>query len=915
MRTFFHTMQKDQTQSCTIFDALTRWEFFSAKLDNSALPVVYYKMVLYIGYFKRYGEIYMKKLLCIDGNSILNRAFYGIRILTNKDGFPTNALYGLVNIISREIERIKPDYAAIAYDLKAPTFRHKMYDEYKAGRHAMPEELVLQMPESRELARALGLHVLSLEGYEADDILGTLSAMAEADPEGCEAYVLTGDRDSLQLISDKTRVLLTGNSETAVMDTDAFIAKYGVRPDQFVDVKALMGDTSDHIPGVPGIGEKTAIKLISELSSLDGVYEKLSVANMTPSVRKKLTEGRDSAYLSQTLARICREVPLGITLDELTFDGMDKTLAKTLFTKYEFFGFIKRFELANVEAAAPDITAKEGISEPSSAEAPAILPEAIDESSLPSLPGGRYAMSYESGGRLVLCNGEHLYTCAVHDKVAAQAFLDDQARQFICYDCKTLYHTMDREGLHFRRCDFDVMLAAYVVNAGWGKYELDRLSLTYLGEGVAEGGEIAAYTSRLYDVLSAELERTEQTSVFYDIEMPLAAVLCDMEQLGFMIRRDAIAAYGEVLDAVASELETRIYAYAGKSFNINSPKQLGEVLFETLMLPTDKKTKTGYSTGAEVLEKLKRYHPIIEDILEYRQVTKLKGTYVDGLLKLADSEGRIHTTFKQTGTATGRLSSAEPNLQNIPIRTEMGRELRKFFVPTSSDRVLIDADYSQIELRLLCHIAGDNAMREAFLRGFDIHTDTASRVFGVDKDLVSIELRKKAKAINFGIMYGMGEHSLSEDLHISRAEAKSYIESYLHSYPDIDRYLKNVISSAYENGYVTTIAGRRRLIPELAESNKMRKKFGERIAMNSPIQGTAADIIKIAMIRVHRRLAESGLDARMILQVHDELIVEAHKDCADEALAILREEMENAVSLSVPLDVEAHIGTSWFEAH
>ena len=875
----------------------------------------------------------MKKLLCIDGNSILNRSFYGIRLLTTKDGFPTNALYGLVNVISRELEALKPDYAAIAYDLKAPTFRHQMYDAYKAGRHAMPDELRAQMPVSREFAEMLGLHILDMEGYEADDILGTLAAMAEADPEDCMAYLLTGDKDSLQLISPRVHVLLAGNAATTDTDEAAFTEKYGVRPDQFVDVKALMGDSSDNIPGVPGIGEKTALKLISEFGSLDGIYEQLETAKHTPSVRKKLTEGKESAYLSQSLARIYREVPLGITLEDVKTTPMDKTRARELFIRYEFSGFIKRFGITE-EAVAPvapaELTLFDVVDElpwndsensgPSGTSAPTGMVTssmeeatvAITPAELTNLPRGRYAVTYEEGV-LTLCREGKLYTCPVDDTAAVAAFLTAEGNTFITHDAKNLYHRLTADGIPFAAADFDIMLAAYALNSGMGNFDLDRIAVTYLGN--TPPAEAIRCYEPLCDTLTTELEKSEQMSVFRDMEMPLAAVLFDMERIGFKVDRDSIYNYGLVLDTYAADLETRIFTYSGKPFNINSPKQLGEILFETLMLPTDKKTKTGYSTSAEVLEKLKKYHPIIEDILEYRQVTKLKSTYVDGLLKVADEAGLVHTTFKQTGTATGRLSSAEPNLQNIPIRTELGRELRKFFIPTAEGRVLIDADYSQIELRLLADIAGDSAMRDAFISGFDIHTDTASRVFGVDKDHVTVELRKKAKAINFGIMYGMGEHSLSEDLHISRAEAKSYIDSYLNSYPDISRYLDEVIKTAYEEGFVTTKLGRRRFIPELAESNKMRKKFGERVAMNSPIQGTAADIMKIAMIRVHDRLAKSGLDAKLILQVHDELIIESSATHAEAAMKLLCEEMENAVKLSVPLDVEAHIGKNWFEAH
>lgn len=873
----------------------------------------------------------MKKLLCIDGNSILNRSFYGIRLLTTKDGFPTNALYGLVGVISRELETLKPDYAAIAYDLKAPTFRHKMFADYKAGRHAMPDELLAQMPVSREFAEMLGLHILDMEGYEADDILGTLAAMAEADPEDCMAYLLTGDKDSLQLISSRVHVLLAGNNATTDMDEAAFMEKYGVRPDQFVDVKALMGDSSDNIPGVPGIGEKTALKLISEFGSLDGIYEQLETAKHTPSVLRKLTEGKESAYMSQTLARIYREVPLGITLEDIRTTPMDKPRARELFLKYEFSGFIKRFglndELASVQPTLFDAVelSKNGgartsppTGEGNAATSVEETTEAITPADLATLPLGRYAVTY-GDGTLSLCKEGKLYTCSPGETVtpdtaaAIHGFLRKDGITTVTFDAKNLYHRMSADGIPFASVDVDIMLAAYALNSGLGSFDLDRIAVTYLGN-TPPAETIRCYES-LWDTLAAELEKTGQMGVFRDMEMPLCAVLFDMERIGFKVDRDSIYKYGLVLDTYAADLEARIFTYSGKPFNINSPKQLGEILFETLMLPTDKKTKTGYSTSAEVLDKLKKYHPIIEDILEYRQVTKLKSTYVDGLLKVADGQGLVHTTFKQTGTATGRLSSAEPNLQNIPIRTELGRELRKFFIPMTPDRVLIDADYSQIELRLLADIAGDTAMREAFVSGFDIHTDTASRVFGVDKDHVTVELRKKAKAINFGIMYGMGEHSLSEDLHISRAEAKSYIDSYLNSYPDINRYLDEIIKTAYEQGFVTTKLGRRRFIPELAESNKMRKKFGERVAMNSPIQGTAADIMKLAMIRVHNRLAKSGLDAKLILQVHDELILEASRADAEAAMALLCEEMENAVGLSVPLDVEAHIGENWFEAH
>lgn len=874
----------------------------------------------------------MKKILCIDGNSLLNRAFYGIRILTNREGFPTNALYGLTNIISRHLEDLQPDYAVIAYDLKAPTFRHKMYAEYKAGRHAMPPELAQQMPVSQTFASMLGLHILSMEGYEADDILGTVSAMAEASPEPCMAYLLTGDKDSLQLISPRVHVLLAGNDQTTDMDETAFMNRYGVRPDQFVDVKALMGDTSDHIPGVPGIGEKTALKLIAEYGTLDALYEALPTASHTPSLRRKLEAGQESAFMSRTLARICREVPLTLTLEDVRTRPMDRKAARELFTKYEFAGFIKRFHLTASEsdAAGADISPApqpEAAVTPSDVQSKVatsyekaeatISSTALDSAEqLAHFPAGTYALWFEEGV-LSLSHERQCFTCPVTEAQAASvaAFLNNPQNTFLCHDCKTLYKHLSTVGVHFRRCGFDTMLAAYVVEAGLSDYSLEKLALTWLGRVVQPQEVTLSLVEDLMAPLSERLTATGQMQVFQEIELPLAAVLADMELAGFKIDRQAVHAYGQALDALIADMEARIYTMAGKPFNILSPKQLGEVLFEDLMLPAGKKTKTGYSTSAEVLEKLRRYHPIVSDVLDYRQYTKLRSTYVEGLLKVADTEGCIHTTFKQTGTATGRLSSAEPNLQNIPIRTELGREMRKFFIPSQPDHVLIDADYSQIELRLLADIAGDSAMREAFLSGFDIHTDTASRIFGVDKDHVTIEQRKKAKAINFGLMYGMGEFSLAEDLHISRMEAKSYMDSYMDSYPDIERYLDEIVKVAYAQGFVTTKYGRRRMIPELAEPNKMRKKFGERVAMNSPIQGTAADIIKIAMIRVHHRLAESGLDARMILQVHDELILEASCSCAHEAMALLKEEMEKAAQLSVPLVAEASMGKNWVEAH
>ncbi len=839
-----------------------------------------------------------QKCLVIDGNSILNRAFYGVRPLNTKDGFPTNALYGMLNMITRQVDALTPDYCAVAFDLKAPTFRHKMYDEYKAGRKPMPEELVQQLPVAKELLSAMGYRVLELAGYEADDILGTVSAMCEG--QEVDAYLMTGDRDALQLISPQVHVLLATNSDTVEMDEAAFFAKYGVASSQFVDVKALMGDSSDHIPGVPGIGEKTALSLISEYKSLDGVYEALPTAKLTPSVRRKLEEGRESAFLSRDLARICRTVPLELRLDELKYCGICREAAKKLFLRLEFSGFIKRFGLDQADTE---------VAEAAPSEAPEPQTLSVEELAAKLQACQTPALDVWED-KLCLSDGVELWLCE-QDLAALLPLLSDKT--LICHDSKRLYKLdICRE---LRQCSiFDLMLAGYLSNSSKNNYTVEGLIQDYLGELPADNTPAAWYFTRLYRELLQRLEQSGQVELLQELEMPLALVLADMESIGFRIDREGIAAYGEQLGDIAAALEGQIYMQAGRSFNINSPKQLGDVLFEDLKLPHGKKTKTGYSTNAEILDKLRPYHPIIEDILDYRRVAKLKSTYTDGLLKVADENGRVHTTFKQTGTATGRLSSTDPNLQNIPIRTELGRELRRYFLPENTDYVIIDADYSQIELRLLAHISGDENLIRAFNSGADIHASTAATVFGVPPEEVTSDMRKKAKAVNFGILYGIGAFSLSDDIGVSVMQAQEYINQYLAGYPKIDAYLKDVIATAYEAGYVTTLFGRRRYIPELAGKNKIQQKFGERVAMNSPIQGTAADLIKLAMIRVHGKLAERGLDARLILQVHDELLIEAHRSCAAEAEAILREEMEHAAALAVPLTVEIHTGENWFEA-
>ena len=842
----------------------------------------------------------MKKLLVIDGNSILNRAFYGIRLLTNKDGLYTNAVYGMATIIERHISNISPDYCVVAFDLKAPTFRHKMYDGYKAQRKGMPEELAVQLPYAKECMADMGCKVVSLEGFEADDILGTLSMMAET--EGVKTYIVTGDKDSLQLISDKTHVLLAKTKETVDFDRAVFRENYGIDPEQFVDVKALMGDSSDNIPGVAGIGEKTALKLISEFGSLDSLYEKLDSSSLSANMKQKLSDGKDMAYLSKTLATITREAPLGMTLDDCAYEGFRKQEIYELFVKLDFLALIKKFGL---EGITLDDTVESNAPKSEKCETVDISASELVQ----KISGKQVSACVIDGGKLAFFDGENRYVCAPD---GADALFE--CAKIAVHDAKKMYRHLAVYGMSNVNVAFDTMLAAYVLDSTMGDYSCEKLALAFLGRTLDD-----AYTEELavfdmWKLLDEKITENKNSELMYDIELPLARVLADMELTGFRIDTDGISKYGEVLGGMAEDLKNRIYTYAGEEFNIGSPKQLGEVLFEKMKLPASKKTKTGYSTDAETLQKLSTKYPIVEDILDYRQVTKLKSTYADALVKAVDENGRVHSIFNQTGTATGRLSSSEPNLQNIPVRTEMGREFRKYFIGQSEDYVLIDADYSQIELRILAHISGDENMIGAFLSGEDIHTMTASRVFGVEPSDVTPELRKRAKAVNFGILYGMGEFSLSEDLGISRAQAKQYIQSYLEGFPKISEYLANIKETARRDGYVTTLFGRKRRIAELSSSNKNLQHFGERVAMNSPIQGTAADIIKLAMVKVDEKLKESGIDARLILQVHDELLIEAHKSCADQAYAILVECMEKCVDFSVPLDVEANVGYTWFDA-
>ena len=831
------------------------------------------------------------KILVVDGNSIINRAYFGVRPLTNPKGQRTEAIYGMTNIILAQTEKYAFDCVFVAFDLPAPTFRHKMYEGYKGNRKGMEEELFCQMAPAKELLKALGYRILEKEGYEADDLLGTVSRLTEE--RGGECFILTGDRDSLQLISDKTKVLLVTKGETVCYDEEKFKEKYGILPTQFVDAKALMGDSSDCIPGVPGIGEKTALPLIARFGSLEGVYAHLEDPFIKAGVRTKLSEFRESANLSKTLSKICRQVPIAPDFSEEKQSGGLYDLLKEL----GFSSLIARLhvqpeELLPKEAPKADYT----------------------EASL--------AVLQEERGEVAVVLGEDcLYISSqkgnfrIPDPTPAElGFFFSPERSAVVQDCKSFYRWLALRGITDFEAKDDPMLMAYVLSSTDNDYRLSALVGKYLEKQLPAGEPGASCLCALRDVLEKRLKEQGSLHLYQDLELPTAGVLARCEEAGFLVDKKGIADFGNTLLLQMQSEEEEIYRLAGKKLNLNSPKQLGALLFEELKLtaPGIKKTKSGYSTNAETLEKLRGTHPIISLILDYRQLSKLRSTYTEGLLKVADEKGRVHTTFTQTVTTTGRLSSVEPNLQNIPVRTELGRELRRFFVAPQGKK-LIDADYSQIELRLLACISGDQNMINAFQNGVDIHTVTASQVFGVPPEAVTPEMRKSAKAVNFGIVYGISAFSLSEDLGVTRAEADDYIKSYFRTYPGIERYLSETVERAKREGYVTTLSGRRRSIPELTSGKGMLKKFGERVAMNSPIQGTAADIIKKAMIRVDRALQKAALDARLILQVHDELIVECSEKDVSAAAEILRREMEGVMQLAVPLTVELNIGDSWYE--
>lgn len=852
------------------------------------------------------------KLLVLDGNSILNRAFYGIKLLTTKDGRYTNAIYGFMNILLRLEDDVKPDAVAVTFDLKAPTFRHKMYDGYKANRKGMPAELAEQLPVLKELLTALGYKLVTKEGFEADDVIGTLSAQIG---ENDQCFIATGDRDSLQLVRENVQVLLAstkmGRAETNVYDISRIQEEYGVSPKQMIDIKALMGDSSDNIPGVAGIGKKTAEDLIQRFGSLDRIYADLETLDIKPGVRQKLAADRDMAYLSYKLGTIELNAPVDTAVSHYVKDAPNVQEATDILVSLEMF---KILEKLNLQAGGDRAEAKP-----------------MEQKKLPVKCGLKSAEEVSEKGKVYfyLINETTVYfqtedsvLCAdLADEAQKAVFLtllaDENIEKYV-YSSKEVFAVALQNDVQLKNVKMDITLAAYLLNPNAKDYDLHRLLQEYCPrQNAAESEEEllsdCANLISLSEKLAVRLEQNEQETLLSTIEIPLAEVLASMEQVGVLVDRAGIERFNDMLTGQIAELQDRIYTLAGEEFNINSPKQLGHILFEKLQIPTKKKTKSGYSTNAEVLESLSGEYEIVREVLEYRTLAKLKSTYCEGLLKVICDDGRIRSCFNQTETRTGRISSTEPNLQNIPVRQELGREMRKFFMADEGN-VLVDADYSQIELRVLADIADDKEMIDAFNNDTDIHAVTASQVFHMPLQMVTPLMRSRAKAVNFGIVYGIGAFSLSKDIGVTRQEADRYIKDYLHLYAGVDRYMQEVVEQAKKDGYVKTLFARRRYLPELASSNGMLRAFGERVARNMPIQGTAADIIKIAMIRVYRRLKEEKCQAKLILQIHDELIVEAPEEEAEKVKKIVSEEMENACQMKVRLKSDANIGKTWYDA-
>lgn len=851
------------------------------------------------------------KLLAIDGNSILNRSFYGVKLLTTKDGFFTNALVGFLNILLKMQNELSPDAVAVAFDVHAPTFRHKMFDAYKGTRKGTPEELLMQMPVAKELIRALGYSVLEREGYEADDVVGTLAALCVKSGDQC--VVATGDRDCLQLITDEVQVRLATTREAILYTPQKYFEEYGVEPEQLVDVKALMGDSSDNIPGVKGIGEKTAFGLIQKYGSIETIYADVEAIEATPRIKKLLTEGKDSAYMSKELATICKEAPIDTDLAHYMPNERDDAALAALFNRYEMYSYIQKLHLTTEEAPVPQIILESAgpervVSEPPLDDVRTALAKEKTLDFTAVLADGALCT-------LQIAAGDALYDFRFG---AEEAFLELVCKSALpkrTFDIKPLYRLSLERGEPLENVVFDGMLAAYLLDAGGRGYDPVLLAKHYeiALPALDEQYQAATVLPELCVTLKEELARQGMLWLFEQVEMPLARVLASMESEGFAVDIQGIKDFGAALSEQIDVLKSQMMELAGEEFNPNSTKELNVILFEKLGLSTKKKTKSGFSTNVDALEAIKGEHLIIPILLEYRKLTKLYSTYVVGLLKVVDEGGRVHSTFKQTETRTGRISSTEPNMQNIPARTELGRQMRRFFV-AKEGCVLIDADYSQIELRILAHLADDKRMLAAFNEGADIHAITASEVFNVPLELVSHEMRTRSKAINFGIVYGISAFSLSQDIGVTVSQASDYIGEYLETYSGVDRFMKQTVETSKEKGYVTTMFGRRRILEELKSHNKNIRSFGERAAMNAPIQGTAADIIKIAMVRVCERLKKEQVEGQLILQVHDELILEVAERDASRAKEYLRDEMEHAADLNVRLLVDVSEGKTWYDA-
>lgn len=865
------------------------------------------------------------KLLVIDGNSIVNRAFYGIKLLTNKSGEYTNAIYGFLTIFLKLKDLCNPDAVAVAFDVHAPTFRHKMYEDYKAGRHAMPDELRSQMPILKELLKNLGITTLEREGWEADDILGTLARACRE--SGNECFIATGDRDSLQLAHGGVKVLLArtkmGQAVTDVYDEKAIFDEYNVTPAELIQVKALQGDSSDNIPGVAGVGAKTALDLISRFHTLDYIYENLDALDIKPGVKAKLENDKEKAYLSLDLGEIRTDAPVDMDISQYTVGDGDESRAVSQFVKLELFSLIPKFNLDpnGVKNDGEAEQVKREITRLTCVDADYLLEKIGDNDAYfyPDIVDGAVGDLYFSFDDEIIV----MPSQTPEFSYFVRSFFENEGVKKYSYNTKELHRLACKYGAELKNVCGDLLLSAYLLRPSDTNYSIDHLALEYsvaLPEFLNALGERdetvshAAVIKPLFEKTDALIDDLDERKLLEDIELPLSGVLAKMEYAGFSVDKSGIEVFGKSLSERLKELTASIFDSVGYEFNINSPKQLGVALFERLALPCKKKTKTGYSTNADVLEGLINEHPAVSQILEYRSLSKLKSTYCDGLLKVIEDDGKIHTRFNQVETRTGRISSLEPNLQNIPIRTELGREMRRFFI-AGEGKKLVDVDYSQIELRVLSDLADDENMINAFNNGDDIHAITASQVFNLPLEMVTSQMRSRAKAVNFGIVYGIGAFSLAKDIGVSVKEAKQYIENYLATYSGVNDYMKKMIDIAKDKGYSETLFHRKRYLPELASSNHMMRAFGERVARNMPIQGTAADIIKIAMVKVDRRLNEENMRSHLILQVHDELIVEAPEEEAEKALQIVEQEMENACRMKVLLRADGKIGDSWYDSH